>query len=152
MARACFHFVKLFIEKGRTRIKVEVNHVFRGTLLSVEPRSLAPEAQDIFFTDIELPVLHPDELLQIRNELFAELPASLSGDHHRFLTGLVEGHPDCSLMSCEHLAAMPAIRWKSANPEDAHPKSLILRSLCCLLFQIRPLPTRRTKMPGEKFR
>ena len=38
MARACFHFVKLFIEKGRTRIKVEVNHVFRGTLLPVEPR------------------------------------------------------------------------------------------------------------------
>ncbi len=58
--------VKLFIEKGRTRIKVEVNHVFRGTVLPVEPRPLAPEAQDIFFTDIELPVLHPDELLQIR--------------------------------------------------------------------------------------
>jgi hypothetical protein len=54
--------VKLFIERGRTRIKVEVNHVFRGTVLPLEKRPLVERAQDIFFTDIELPVLHPDEL------------------------------------------------------------------------------------------
>ena len=189
--------VKLFVEKDRTRVKVEVNHVFRGTVLPVELRPLAPEAQDIFFTDIELPVLQPDELygsklvaamdrqhprdlfdilqlyehggltegivecfvcylaghnrpvhevlfanktditaafanefegmtkepvsldelLQIRNELFAELPASLSRDHRKFLTALVEGEPEWSLMSCEHLAEMPAIRWKLTNLE-----------------------------------
>lgn len=53
---------KLFVERGRTRIKVEVNHVFRGTVLPVEPRPLVPSAQDAFFTDIDVPVLHPDEL------------------------------------------------------------------------------------------
>lgn len=56
-------------------------------------------------------------LLQLRDELFAELPACLSSEHQRFLTGLVAGKPDWSLMSCEHLAAMPAIRWKLANLE-----------------------------------
>jgi hypothetical protein len=40
-----------------------------------------------------------------------------NGTPHRYLTGLVEGHPDWSLMSCEHLAAMPAIRWKVAKLE-----------------------------------
>lgn len=189
--------VKLFIEKDRTRIKVEVNHVFRGTVLPMQPRPLTPGAQNIFFSDIELPVLHPDELygsklvaamdrqhprdlfdilklyehgeltegivecfvcylaghnrpvhevlfankiditnafanefegmtkapvsldalLQLRDELFADLPARLSDDHHEFLMGLVAGEPDWSLMSCEHLAAMPAIRWKLANLE-----------------------------------
>lgn len=54
--------VKLFIERGRTRIKVEVNHVFRGTVLPSAKRPLVERAQDIFFTDIEVPVLHPDEL------------------------------------------------------------------------------------------
>lgn len=61
-----------------------------------------------------------DELLQIRNELFADLPASLSTDHRQFLTGLVEGKPDWSLLACEHLAAMPAIRWKLTNLERLH--------------------------------
>lgn len=32
--------VKLFIESGRTRIKVEVNHVFRGTVLPSAKRPL----------------------------------------------------------------------------------------------------------------
>lgn len=187
--------VKLFVGKNSARIKVEVNHVFRGTVLPVAPRPLTSEAQDIFFTDIELPVLHPDELygsklvaamdrqhprdlfdilklyehggltegivdcfvcylaghnrpihevlfsnktditaafanefegmtkdsvsldnlLKIRHELFADLPASLSADHRQFLLGLAERAPDWSLMSCPHLAAMPAIRWKLAN-------------------------------------
>jgi len=54
--------LKLFIERNRTRVKVEVNHVFRGTILPVEPRPLTLEAQDTFFTDIEIPLLHTDEL------------------------------------------------------------------------------------------
>ena len=54
--------LKLFIERNRTRIKVEVNHVFRGAVLPVVSRPLTSEAQDTFFTDIEIPLLHPDEL------------------------------------------------------------------------------------------
>jgi len=53
---------KLFVERERARIKIEVNHVFRGTVVPVENRALTPSAQGAFFTDIEIPVLHPDEL------------------------------------------------------------------------------------------
>lgn len=189
--------VKIFVEKDRTRVKVEVNHVFRGTVLPVGRRPLALEAQDTFFTDIELPVLHPDELygsklvaamdrqhprdlfdilklyelggltdgivecfvcylaghnrpvhevlfaneidiataftnefdgmtrepvsldalLEIRQALFSELPSKLTENQRSFLMGLVEGDPDWDLMSCGHLAAMPAIRWKLSNLE-----------------------------------
>jgi hypothetical protein len=189
--------LKLFIERNRTRVKVEVNHVFRGTILPVELRPLTTEAQDTFFTDIEIPVLHPDELygsklvaamdrqhprdifdvlklyeeggltegivecfvcylaghnrpihevlfanqiditssyanefegmtresvsleslLETRRRLFAELPSRLSGNQRSFLMSLAEAQPVYSLMSCPHLAEMPALRWKLANLE-----------------------------------
>jgi hypothetical protein len=176
---------------------VEVNHVFRGTILPVEPRPLTLEAQDTFFTDIEIPLLHPDELygsklvaamdrqhprdlfdvlklyeeggltegivecfacylaghnrpihevlfaneiditssyanefegmtrepvfleslLEIRRRLFAELPSRLNGNQRSFLMSLAEAQPDWSLMSCPHLAEMPALRWKLSNLE-----------------------------------
>lgn len=189
--------LKLFIERNRTRIKVEVNHVFRGTVLPIESRPLTDEAQDTFFTDIEIPLLHPDELygsklvaamdrqhprdifdilklyeeggltdgiiecfvcylaghnrpihevlfaneiditsshaneflgmtkdpvslkilLDTRRRLFAELPTRLTGNHRSFLMSLAEAQPDWSLMSCPHLAEMPALRWKLSNLE-----------------------------------
>ena len=189
--------LKLFIERNRTRVKVEVNHVFRGTILPVEPRPLTIEAQGTFFTDIEIPLLHPDELygsklvaamdrqhprdifdilklyeedgltdgmiecfvcylaghnrpihevlfaneiditsshanefvgmtkepvpleilLETRRRLFAEIPSMLSGNQRSFLMSLAEAQPDWSLMSCPHLAEMPALRWKLSNLE-----------------------------------
>jgi hypothetical protein len=71
--------VKLFVERDRTRIKVEVNHVFRGTILPPENRPLVENAQDTFFTDIELPVLHPDELYG------SKLVAAMDRQHPRDL-------------------------------------------------------------------
>jgi predicted nucleotidyltransferase component of viral defense system len=179
--------LKLFIERNRTRVKVEVNHVFRGTILPVVPRPLTLEAQDAFFTDIEIPLLHPDELygsklvaamdrqhprdifdilklyeedgltdgiiecfvcylaghneiditsshanefvgmtknpvpleilLETRRRLFAEIPTRMSGNQRSFLMSLAEAQPDWSLMSCPHLAEMPALRWKISNLE-----------------------------------
>lgn len=78
---------KLFVERSRTRIKIEVNHVFRGTILPVESRALTPSAQDTFFTDIEVPVLHPDELYG------SKLVAAMDRQHPRDLfdvLGLLE--------------------------------------------------------------
>lgn len=70
---------KLFVEKAQTRIKIEVNHVFRGTVLPVESRMLTPGAQDIFFTDITIPILHPDELYG------SKLVAAMDRQHPRDL-------------------------------------------------------------------
>lgn len=54
--------VKLIIEENGVRVKVEVNFVFRGTVLPVVQRPLISTAQDIFTTDITLPVLDTAEL------------------------------------------------------------------------------------------
>jgi Nucleotidyl transferase AbiEii toxin, Type IV TA system len=189
--------MKLFIERNRTRVKIEVNHVFRGTVLPVESRALSTAVQDTFFTDIEIPLLHTDELygsklvaamdrqhprdifdilqlyeygglsdgiiesfvcylaghnrpihevlfanqidmkasytnefvgmtrdmlsleilLDARTRLFAELPTRLTAKHRSFLVSLAEAQPKWSLMSCPHLAEMPALRWKLSNLE-----------------------------------
>ena len=187
--------VKLFIQQDRSRLKVEVNHVFRGTVLPTGLCPLVPRAQEAFRTDLPLPVLHADELygsklvaamdrqhprdlfdvmglyanggltpgmvecficylaghnrpvhevlfgneveitaafanefsgmtsdvvtlealMAVRRRLFVELPAVLTSNQRAFLSGLVRGEPDWTLMQCRHLAEMPAIRWKLEN-------------------------------------
>jgi hypothetical protein len=89
---------KLFIERGGIRIKIEANHVFRGTLLPVAPRQLSESAQDTFFTDTEIPILQPDELYG------SKLVAAMDRQHPRDLfdvlmlyavTGLTPGIVEC---------------------------------------------------------
>ena len=56
-------------------------------------------------------------LVETRRRIFAEIPTRMSGNHRSFLMSLVEAQPDWSLMSCPHLAEMPALRWKLSNLE-----------------------------------
>jgi len=53
---------KLFIERSQVRVKIEANYVFRGSVIPVALRPLCEKAQSEFFTDIELPLLQPDEI------------------------------------------------------------------------------------------
>ena len=54
--------VKLVVSNGVAQVKVEVNVVFRGTALPTEHRSLVGSAQDLFTTDLAVPVLATPEL------------------------------------------------------------------------------------------
>lgn len=54
--------VKLLVEGLGQRIKVEVNFILRGTVLPVTQRPLVPRAQELFTTEIVLPVLDLPEL------------------------------------------------------------------------------------------
>ncbi|MBL6831000.1 MAG: nucleotidyl transferase AbiEii/AbiGii toxin family protein [Pirellulales bacterium] len=203
--------VTLYVGRGRTRVKVEVNHIFRGTVMPPRRCPVVEEAQAIFFTDIEIPILQPDELygsklvaamdrqhprdlfdvlglfdgeglsaemiecfvcylaghnrpvhevlfanaidigftftaefqgmtrepvtvdslLAVRQRLFTEIPAALTAAQRAFLVGLVKGVPDWSLMNCQHLQDMPAIRWKLENLarlKRTHPKKFALQA------------------------
>jgi hypothetical protein len=56
---------KLTLVKGndhRTKVKIEINQNFRGTLLPVQKIRLAEKARDMFATDVEVPSLTPAEL------------------------------------------------------------------------------------------
>ena len=69
--------IKVFIQRGRVLVKVEVNHVFRGTVLPVELRPLHPEARRVFTTDLSAPVLASAELYG------SKLVAALDRQHPR---------------------------------------------------------------------
>lgn len=53
---------KLLIENDEAQVKVEVNVVFRGTVLPVERHPLSPKTADLFSVALELPVLASAEL------------------------------------------------------------------------------------------
>lgn len=73
---------KLFIRRGRNHVKVEVNHVFRGTVLPAERRGLGPAARHIFTTEVFAPVLATSELYG------SKLVAALDRQHPRDLFDL----------------------------------------------------------------
>ena len=60
-------------------MKIEVNVVFRGSVLPVERRPLSAKTSDLFGVEFELPVLAPDELYA------SKLVAALDRQHPRDL-------------------------------------------------------------------
>ena len=71
--------IKLFIRRGRNQVQVEVNHVFRGTVLPVETRQLGSEARKLFTTELSAPVLAAPELYG------SKLVAAMDRQHPRDL-------------------------------------------------------------------
>src|SRR5690606_2169933 len=53
---------KMLVRRGRSQVKIEVNHVFRGTVLPVEQRPLSKIAGDLFTTSLTVPTLAVPEL------------------------------------------------------------------------------------------
>jgi predicted nucleotidyltransferase component of viral defense system len=70
---------KLFIESNQVRLKIEANHVFRGSLLPAVSMPLCEKAQNLFFTDIELPLLQSHEIYG------SKLVAAMDRQHPRDL-------------------------------------------------------------------
>ena len=71
--------IKLFIRRGRHQVKVEVNGVFRGTVLPVKMQQLGAEARRIFTTELFVPILAASELYG------GKLVAALDRQHPRDL-------------------------------------------------------------------
>lgn len=54
--------VKMFVSGPNAEVKIEVNFVFRGTVLPIQKRSLTKKTQETFSTNIEIPTLSPSEI------------------------------------------------------------------------------------------
>lgn len=186
---------KLFVRRGRLEVKIEINHVFRGTMLPVVSRSLVPMAREQFTAALTVPTLavpelygskfvaaldrqHPRDffdvhglyrqsglrsemvecfvgylaghnrpvhevlfsrdhdmpqayenefegmarepvtladLLSTRARLRRDLLTALTDAHRNFLLSLVAAEPRWELMTCPHLAELPAVQWKLQN-------------------------------------
>lgn len=70
---------KLIVENETSQVKVEVNVVFRGSVLPAERRGLSARTSDLFSVELDLPTLTPDELYA------SKLVAALDRQHPRDL-------------------------------------------------------------------
>lgn len=70
---------KLIAENEASQVKIEVNVVFRGTVLPIERRPLSARTGDLFGVEFAVPVLAPDELYA------GKLVAALDRQHPRDL-------------------------------------------------------------------
>lgn len=67
------------VSSDAAQVKIEVNYVFRGTMLPVETRTLVGSAQDLFTTELTFPVLATAELYG------SKLMAAMDRQHPRDL-------------------------------------------------------------------
>lgn len=70
---------KLIVENDASQVKIEVNVVFRGTVLPIEHTPVSAKTSDRFGVEFELPILAPDELYA------GKLVAALDRQHPRDL-------------------------------------------------------------------
>ena len=70
---------KILARRGREEVKIEINYVFRGTLLPVENRPLVKAASDLFTTSLAAPTLAVAELYG------SKLVAAMDRQHPRDL-------------------------------------------------------------------
>jgi predicted nucleotidyltransferase component of viral defense system len=70
---------KLIIENENAQIKIEVNGIFRGTVLPTEIRTLSPKTAEMFSMQLALPTLTADELYG------SKLVAAMDRQHPRDL-------------------------------------------------------------------
>lgn len=75
---------KLIVENDATLVKIEVNAVFRGTVLAPSRRSLHPATAECFSTSVEVPTLSKDELYG------SKLIAALDRKHPRDLFDILQ--------------------------------------------------------------
>lgn len=68
---------KMFVTSPDAQVKVEVNFVFRGTVMPVVQRSLTPATQELFGMEVALPLLDVPELYG------SKLVAALDRQHPR---------------------------------------------------------------------
>jgi predicted nucleotidyltransferase component of viral defense system len=75
---------KLLIENAEAQVKVEVNVVFRGTVLPTERHPLSSKTADLFSVALELPILAPAELYG------SKLVAAMDRQHPRDLFDVLQ--------------------------------------------------------------
>ena len=85
---------KLIVENNTSQVKVEVNIVFRGTVLPVEHKALSTKTSDLFGVEFEVPILARDELYA------GKLVAALDRQHPRDLFDVWQLYASGGLTDC----------------------------------------------------
>jgi predicted nucleotidyltransferase component of viral defense system len=93
-----------------------------GELLTPNPQPLDAlyNADFVGLTQKEVALA---DLLEVRTQLFRELPASLDADERRFLVSIKQGQPDWALLGIPGIEQLPALQWKLTNVRRLQEKN-----------------------------
>lgn len=75
---------RLLVRRGAVQVKIDVNHVFRGTVLPVAMRGLSPRASDELQAELEIPVASLEDVYG------GKLVAALARQHPRDLFDVMQ--------------------------------------------------------------
>ena len=75
---------KLFVRRGRTEVKIEVNFVMRGTVFPVRQASLTPAARETLLADLDIPVVSLEDMYG------GKLVAAMDRQHPRDLFDVLQ--------------------------------------------------------------
>ena len=75
---------RLQVRRGAVQVKIDVNHVFRGTVLPVAMRGLSPRASDELQAELEIPVASLEDVYG------GKLVAALARQHPRDLFDVMQ--------------------------------------------------------------
>lgn len=119
--RDLFDVMELFVNGG---ITPEIRRAFVVYLVSHNrptheilfpmPKDLRLAFEETFSGMTSSPITL-EQLLETRQRLFQELPASLDDREREFLRTFTRGEPVWSLLDVPHLEQLPAVRWKLQN-------------------------------------
>lgn len=122
--RDLFDVMELFAHGGITAGIRRAFAVYLASHNRTLHEVLFPVAKDIrlayegSFAGMTTEPVELEALLDTRERLFRELPASLDNDEREFLRTLVRAEPEWRLLGIPHLEELPAIRWRLQNLEQ----------------------------------
>lgn len=102
-----------------------------GEVLSGRVKDLANEYRNGFEGMTE-EVVAIEELMETQHEMIELLIGGMPDHHREFLIGFERGEPDWSLLKIDHVAELPAIRWRQRNLDKLKPEQ---RSVLVELLQ-----------------
>ncbi|PKR87936.1 hypothetical protein CXZ10_17585 [Pleomorphomonas diazotrophica] len=62
-----------------------------------------------------------DDLIEARQSMLDGLIGRMPNHHRAFLIGFEQGEPDWSLLTIDHVADLPAVRWRQRNLDKLRP-------------------------------
>lgn len=99
-------------------------------VLTATRKDISQEYERAFAGMTEQPVAL-EELLAAREKTIKAIVGDMPNDHRKFLVSFEQGNPDWSTLGLEHVADLPAVRWRQLNLDklDAEARTALVENL-----------------------
>ncbi len=99
-------------------------------VLTARRKDISQEYERAFAGMTEQPVAL-EELLAAREDTINAIVGDMPNDHRQFLVSFEQGSPDWSMLGLDHVADLPAVRWRQLNLDklDETARATLVKNL-----------------------